>query len=132
MDAGNSWLREKLEVSGHESQFDLMGFVTDREGLYSAADCLVVTSESEGSPNMVFEAVATGLPVIILATTGTEAISAPQVERLATRDIERLVEAMCRRSREIIPDATRALLSDAVSAVRHPMARFLERELSLE
>jgi hypothetical protein len=126
----NRWLAEQLEHSRRPEQFDLLGFVADREGLYSAADCLVVTSESEGSPNMVYEAMATGLPVIILGTLGTEAISAPLVERLASRDPILLADSMLRRSGQSLTDDMRAKASAAVSSVRHPMVAYFEREFA--
>ncbi len=46
------------------------GNVTDINSLYQKADLLLLTSEHEGSPNVVMEAMASGLPVVATAVGG--------------------------------------------------------------
>jgi len=95
MDHANPRLRTAIVTSGIPvDRLELLGHVSDPQLLYSAADCLVVTSETEGSPNVVYEALATRLPTIIMATVGTEHICGPGITRLPQRDLAALVDAM--------------------------------------
>jgi glycosyltransferase involved in cell wall biosynthesis len=94
MEADNTWLTQRIAATGIGERFVLLGHVSDRSALYSGADCLVVTSESEGSPNAVYEAMATGLQTLILATEGTEGIGDPLVRRIPTRSVSDLADAM--------------------------------------
>jgi glycosyltransferase involved in cell wall biosynthesis len=94
MDDGNDWLRSRIAATRDQRRFVLCGYVSDQQALYSGADCLVMTSESEGSPNVLYEAQATQLPAIVLATLGTEHIEGPGVNRLASRDPQLLSAAM--------------------------------------
>lgn len=94
MMADNQWLQNCVETTGIPERFRLLGFVSDQQALYSAADCLVVTSESEGSPNVIYEAIATQLPVTVLGTAGTEEIADACVHRIDSRNVEELVELM--------------------------------------
>jgi glycosyltransferase involved in cell wall biosynthesis len=96
--------------------------------LYSAADCLVVTSESEGSPNVVYEAIATGLPSILYATEGTEDIVAPLVTRLPRRDIDALVAAMLEAARRG-PAAREFASRDWSAPIPHPLVEYYRGEL---
>jgi glycosyltransferase involved in cell wall biosynthesis len=83
---------------------------------YSAADCLLHTSASEGSPNVVKEALACDLPIVATAAG----------------DIERLV-AGARPGRVVEPDA-RALAREVVACCREPVrsnGRSLTRNMSL-
>lgn len=132
MDTHNMALLSQIGKSGHRDLFDLLGFVTDRRSLYSGADCLIVTSESEGSPNAVFEAMATGLPTVILATIGTEEIADPSVERLATRRLGELVSAMQRQvARGRRPAEARMFGNPGgASPPEHPLATFYRSALS--
>jgi glycosyltransferase involved in cell wall biosynthesis len=131
MDRNNASLRSLLSASGVPERFELLGHVDDQQALYSAADCLVVTSESEGSPNVIYEAMATRLKTVILATVGTEDISGWGVHRLATRDIDALVATLCELVKVGVPqEATR--LSPAGRPVDHPLVRFYKEYLSVE
>lgn len=51
-----------LRSKGIDAQ--LVGRVSDPVSLYHAADCLLLTSDHEGTPNVVMEAMACGLPVV--------------------------------------------------------------------
>ena len=54
-------LSQELGIS---SQVRLPGVVSDVDSWYRRADCLVLTSHHEGSPNVVVEAMANGCPVV--------------------------------------------------------------------
>ena len=58
---------ELLAISqelGITSQLHLPGVVADVDAWYRRADCFVLTSHYEGSPNVVVEAMANGCPVV--------------------------------------------------------------------
>jgi glycosyltransferase involved in cell wall biosynthesis len=131
MDAGNPQLRAVLEASGAAEGFVLLGYVSDQQALYSAADCLVVTSESEGSPNVVYEAMAARLPTLILATVGTEAISGYGVQRLPTRGVKELAEAMHGHlAVGVAADATRMAIGARAAPTEHPLVSFYKNVLA--
>lgn len=125
MDAANAALARAIAAGGLGARVELLGHQDDPQALYSAADCLVVTSESEGSPNVVFEAIATQLPAIIFGTLGTEDIVAPGVRRLPHRDFDALVAAMADAARRG-PEARHA--PGGVQAP-HPLLEYYRREL---
>jgi glycosyltransferase involved in cell wall biosynthesis len=131
MEWSNPQLASAVQASGIAAQFELLGYVSDRQALYSGADCLIVTSESEGSPNVIYEAMATRLQSVILATVGTETVSGYGVLRLSTRNPEALVDAMTRLAARGVPaDAERVSTRDAfASAGEHPLVTFYKRVL---
>jgi glycosyltransferase involved in cell wall biosynthesis len=130
MESQNRDLTAMLRRSGVADRFELLGHVCDPQMLYSAADCLIVTSESEGSPNVVYEAIATRLQSVILATPGTETISGFGVLRLPTRSIEALTDAMTRLGALGIPDSATRWPSEAARAVaEHPLVTFYKSML---
>ena len=57
-------LRAISQELGIASHFHLPGMVSDVDAWYQRADCLVLTSHYEGSPNVVVEAMANGCPVV--------------------------------------------------------------------
>lgn len=59
---------DKLNIK----QCELVGEKGDVKPYYYTADLLVITSKYEGTPNVVLEAMATGLPVIALRFDGIE------------------------------------------------------------
>ena len=132
MEWSNPQLSSAVQASGIAARFELLGFVSDRQALYSGADCLIMTSESEGSPNIIYEAMATRLPSVILATLGTEAVSGYGVLRLPTRSPEALADAMARLvARGVSPDAERVSARDAAGAAQeHPLVTFYKGELA--
>jgi glycosyltransferase involved in cell wall biosynthesis len=60
-------LRRRIQLSPFRSRIDLVGFVTDdrKYELLAGARLLVMTSQREGFPRVVAEAMASGLPVIV-------------------------------------------------------------------
>lgn len=73
--AGDGILRRELEEQTKESALDagvfrFIGRVSETSELYHDADILVVTSDREGTPNSVLEAMASGLPVVATRAGG--------------------------------------------------------------
>ncbi|MCP1445144.1 glycosyltransferase involved in cell wall biosynthesis [Pseudomonas sp. GGS8] len=57
-------LLEQAIAVGVADRFDLPGYVSDPMAEVAAADCFVLSSRFEGSPNALVEAMATGTPVV--------------------------------------------------------------------
>lgn len=90
-------LRAISQELGIASHLHLPGMVSDVDAWYRRADCFVLTSHYEGSPNVVVEAMANGCPVVSfdcpygpaeLLEGGYSGILVPQ------DDIEALSDAM--------------------------------------
>jgi glycosyltransferase involved in cell wall biosynthesis len=64
-------LRAVIRECEAESRVTLLGFQSDMASLYRAADMLTLPSRAEGLPNAVLEAMASGLPAIVTAISGT-------------------------------------------------------------
>ena len=60
IDYQNSEILKLLTNNQVDKHVILTGYLTDMTMFYSGIDCLVVTSFSEGSPNVIYEALATG------------------------------------------------------------------------
>ena len=76
---------------------------------YSAADCLILASKNEGSPNVVKEALACNLPVVstdrgdireLLEEAGAGELASPTAESLAAALVRQLTQAQRPESRE--------------------------------
>jgi sugar transferase (PEP-CTERM/EpsH1 system associated) len=76
MIAGDGPLRQELEAqaaaAGVGDRVRLLGHRSDPEVVLSALDVYVLTSTSEGLPNTVLEAMATGLPVVVTQVGGAD------------------------------------------------------------
>ncbi|MFC4590305.1 glycosyltransferase [Sphaerisporangium corydalis] len=98
---GGSLLGElERDIAPFRASFDLLGWRSDTETVYSAADVVLLTSDNEGMPLTLVEAGMTGTPVVstrvgsvaeivkdgetgLLAGTGPDELAA-QVARLLT------------------------------------------------
>ena len=65
-------MAKRLQLNKNEIQF--LGEVDDMAALYHSSDLLVLTSEREGAPNCILEAMSCGLPVIANNVGGVEEI----------------------------------------------------------
>lgn len=76
--AGDSGWRPALEARLAERRLGgtvrLLGFVRDIESVYAASDVVISTSEAEGCPNAVLEAMAMGRVVVATRVGGTAEI----------------------------------------------------------
>jgi glycosyltransferase involved in cell wall biosynthesis len=57
-------LQELAQTLGVADRFDLPGFTSNPMAEVAAADCFVLSSRFEGSPNALVEALSTGTPVV--------------------------------------------------------------------
>lgn len=86
------WLAVKVAARG-DARVKFLGYLTDIDPVYAAADVFVFPSLEEGGPQVVYEAAAHGLPLIVtamgggrIAAEGRNALIVPPVdaEALAT------------------------------------------------
>ena len=83
----------------------------DMPTYYHAADCLLMTSDREGAPNCVKEAMAAGTPVVAVPVGDIpELIERPAQGRIVPRDPERLADAV--ESLGAAPDTRPSLLPE--------------------
>jgi glycosyltransferase involved in cell wall biosynthesis len=61
-----------------------LGHVKDRVGLYHALDALMMTSDFEGTPMTLLEAMACGLPVVASAVDGVAEVCTSYQDALLT------------------------------------------------
>jgi glycosyltransferase involved in cell wall biosynthesis len=60
----------KLQEHSLTEHFSMLGEVSDMSPVYAAADLLVMTSSHEGTPNVILEAMANGIPVVATKVGG--------------------------------------------------------------
>jgi glycosyltransferase involved in cell wall biosynthesis len=117
-------LQDQIERSGMGGSCRLLGHVDDVVALHHALDVMVQSSDYEGTPNVVLEAMALETPVVATAVGGTAELAAHGREALIVPagDLPALtgaIEEMLTR-----PDAAR----ERAAAAR----RRVETELSFE
>lgn len=79
-------LQRRIDELGRQSCVQLLGWRPDVWGLMKSANALLLTSHWEGSPNVVLEAQAAGLPVVATAVDGSQELIQEQLTgRLVTR-----------------------------------------------
>ncbi|MET0648485.1 MAG: glycosyltransferase family 4 protein [Pyrinomonadaceae bacterium] len=99
-------LEEEARARGLSERVVFAGHHADVRPFYALADVLVLPSYSEGSPNVLLEAMAAGVPVVATAVGGVPEIVAHEESALliAPRDERAMAEALAR----ILSDATLA------------------------
>ncbi len=74
---------ERLSAGlGLGAQVRFLGFVRDMIGFYRCLDVFVLSSESEGMPVALIEAMASGIPVVAARSAGVEELVGPRMGRL--------------------------------------------------
>jgi glycosyltransferase involved in cell wall biosynthesis len=82
-DESEDALSEQLQVRiNRHPRITHTGFVADTSPYYRAMDVMVLPTWREGFPNVVLEAVSTGLPVITTLSTGSRDAVVPEVTGL--------------------------------------------------
>lgn len=110
-------LKEKAQqIQMLDGQIKLHGQVSDLRGLYSSARVLLVSSAYEGSPNVVLEAMACGLPVVGFSVDGVrELVQNGRTGLLApNNDVSKLADCV-----EVIINHPETAMRLAVEARKH-------------
>lgn len=96
--AGEGSLRSDLEDLANRltpGRVKFLGSVTPVRYVYAAADCLILTSRSEGMPGVAIEAGLSGIPVVAASVGGVATvIGDPSMGRLVGDDIVSYVKAI--------------------------------------
>lgn len=109
-------LRESAQEFGIEEQVRWLGFQSNPYPLFRAADCFVLSSDHEGMPNVLIEALLCGTPVISTdCPFGPREIIRPGANGFLTPpgDADALGELLLRFARE---EALRNTLKQTVAA----------------
>jgi glycosyltransferase involved in cell wall biosynthesis len=132
--AGDGPLRQEIQAEvGRLGLLDCMRFpgaVADTRPLYESADLFVLSSDYEGTPNVVLEAMAHGLAVVATNVGGVPALISNEQTGLLTepRDSAALADAIERVAAN--PSLRAKLGSRALAHVReHHSCRTLTRNL---
>ena len=78
-------LRAEAENLGISSRILFLGHVSNRQSLYHALDILMITSDFEGTPMTLLEAMASGIPVVASAVDGISEVCSDGVDSLLAR-----------------------------------------------
>jgi glycosyltransferase involved in cell wall biosynthesis len=75
-------LQAEAENLGISSQIIFIGHVSNRQSLYHALDILLITSDFEGTPMTLLEAMASGIPVVASGVDGIAEVCSDGVNSL--------------------------------------------------
>jgi glycosyltransferase involved in cell wall biosynthesis len=89
-------LRELADSLGIADSVRFLGHLSDRVELYQALDVLLITSDSEGTPMTLLEAMSCGLPVVSSAVGGIPEVCTHEKDALLVtrRDVQGFVSAL--------------------------------------
>ena len=102
---GDGPQRAELEAQARDMKcVEFRGALSDLVPVYQEADVLVLTSDFEGTPNVVMEAMACGLPVVSTAVGGvTEIVRAEETGLLVQAEDE---SALTKAVLRLVDDAS--------------------------
>jgi L-malate glycosyltransferase len=129
----NQYCREllsKLERLQLAANCIFLGFRKDTAALYSAADSFVLSSQSEGLPMVILEAMTAGLPVIATRVGGIPDAVGDNALLVDAQNPEQLAEAM---NQMLIDSELRRRLAEAGkkhAAINHGVERMVDKYLS--
>lgn len=108
-------LAARSRVLGLERQVRWLGHVGDVRGTLAACDVFVQSSDSEGVPNAVLEAMALEVPVVATRVGGTEDLARDDTHALlvARRDPDQLARAIARTFADPASTARRVIAARA-------------------
>jgi glycosyltransferase involved in cell wall biosynthesis len=89
-------LKAKADALGLGDHVRFLGHVTDRISLYHALDMLLMTSDFEGTPMTLLEAMACGLPVVASEVDGIAEVCRNEIDALLVpaRHVKGFVSAL--------------------------------------
>lgn len=91
---GDGSLKETIRntIESHYTNYTIKLFSTHNsiKTIYQTADCLVLVSKHEGTPNVVLEAMASGLPVATFAMEGIEELITPDITGITEENPSKL------------------------------------------
>lgn len=89
-------LKAKASAHGLSDSVRFLGHVTDRGGFCGALDVLLITSDFEGTPMTLLEAMASGLPVVASAVDGIAEVCTNDKDALLVppHNLENFVSAL--------------------------------------
>ena len=83
-------IRNTIESDFTDYTIKLFSTHNSIKTIYQTADCLVLVSKHEGTPNVVLEAMASGLPVATLAMEGIEELITPDISGITEENLPKL------------------------------------------
>lgn len=91
-------LKSRAAALGLGDRLRFLGHVDDRTGLYHALDILMMTSDFEGTPMVLLEAMSSGVAVVASAVDGIAEVCTHGVDALLVRpgDTAGFLQALCR------------------------------------
>lgn len=110
-------IQARVAAQGLDGAVVLCGHQADVTPFYALATVVALPSHSEGSPNVLLEAMAAGIPVVATAVGGVPEIATDQVTALLVSrgDCPAMAEALARLLRE--PELARRLARQAQAEV---------------
>jgi glycosyltransferase involved in cell wall biosynthesis len=101
-----------------DSHVVFVGHVTDVAPFYAIADLLALPSHSEGSPNVLLEAMAAGLPIVATSVGGVPEIATSEVNALLVppRNPSPFAEALRRALTDV--ELARTLKNNAIARAK--------------
>ena len=91
---GDGSLKEAIKntIESDYTDYTIKLFSTHNsiKAVYQTADCLVLVSKHEGTPNVVLEAMASGLPVATLPLEGIEELIIPDISGITEENLSKL------------------------------------------